>query len=204
MSCDHVEFDSFPPLFLPTVLPSHHLAPIIPLHIRIHTQDVLALESHKIINVKLLEYREAVRACAMRPIFGFKDTSQAAARYAAHAIMGKHANITGLIELHQTPPLSKDDYPCSPMQEPPPHSRSSELLLHHRHPTALNSSQGEYWWPLLGSEDLIVDADSERPDMIVTSDGMGYEDVGHFDYQYNEQYGASLEPPNDGSELVTW
>ncbi|KIK01510.1 hypothetical protein K443DRAFT_678279 [Laccaria amethystina LaAM-08-1] len=40
--------------------------------------------------------------------------------------------------------------------------------------------------------------------MIVTSDGMGYEDVGHFDYQYNEQYGASLEPPNDGSELVTW
>jgi hypothetical protein len=38
----------------------------------------------------------------------------------------------------------------------------------------------------LGSEDLIVDADSERPDMIVTSDGMGYEDVGHFNYQYNE------------------
>ncbi|EDR11391.1 uncharacterized protein LACBIDRAFT_313489 [Laccaria bicolor S238N-H82] len=41
--------------------------------------------------------------------------------------------------------------------------------------------------------------------MIVTSYGMGYEDsVGQFDHQYNEQYGASLEPPNDGSELVIW
>ncbi|KIK01511.1 hypothetical protein K443DRAFT_563654, partial [Laccaria amethystina LaAM-08-1] len=90
-----------PPLFLPTVLPSHHLAPIIPLHIRIHTQDVLALESHKIINVKLV-----------RHIHFSQDTSQAAARYAAHAIIGKHANITWLIELHQTPLLSKDDYPC--------------------------------------------------------------------------------------------
>jgi hypothetical protein len=35
-------------------------------------------------------------------------------------------------------------------------------------------------------EDLIADADCEQPDMIVTTDGMGYEDVGHFDHQYNE------------------
>ncbi|KIJ95889.1 hypothetical protein K443DRAFT_11068 [Laccaria amethystina LaAM-08-1] len=49
------------------------------------------------------------------------------------------------------------------------------------------SQEGEYWWPSSGLEDQIADAGCERPDMI-----------------YNEQYGASLEPPNDGSELVTW
>lgn len=66
------------------------------------------------------------------------------------------------------------------------------------------SQEGEYWWPSSGLEDQIADSGCERP-MIVTSDGMGYEDsVGQFDHQFNEQYGASLEPPNDGSELVTW
>ncbi|KIJ96429.1 hypothetical protein K443DRAFT_284472, partial [Laccaria amethystina LaAM-08-1] len=74
----------------PTVLPSHHLAPIISLHIRIHTQDVLDLESHKIINVKLV--------CR---IHFSQDTSQAPSQYAAHTIICKHADITGLIELHQ-------------------------------------------------------------------------------------------------------
>ncbi|EDR01644.1 uncharacterized protein LACBIDRAFT_333038 [Laccaria bicolor S238N-H82] len=32
----------------------------------------------------------------------------------------------------------------------------------------------------------------------------GRNSVGQYDHQYNEQYGVSLEPPNDGSELVTW
>jgi hypothetical protein len=49
------------------------------------------------------------------------------------------------------------------------------------------SQEGEYWWPSSGLEDQIADAGCERPDMIVTSDGMGYEDsVGQFDHQYNE------------------
>lgn len=49
------------------------------------------------------------------------------------------------------------------------------------------SQEGEYWWPSSGLEDQIADTGCERPDMTVTSDGMGYEDtVGQFDHQYNE------------------
>ena len=48
------------------------------------------------------------------------------------------------------------------------------------------SQEGEYWWPSSGLEDQIADSGCERL-MIVTSDGMGYEDsVGQFDHQYNE------------------
>jgi hypothetical protein len=87
------------------------------------------------------------------------------------------------------------------------------------------SQEGQYWWLSSGLEDLIADVDCEQPDMIVTTDGMGYEDVGHFDHQYNEVRHCAgllilltadlelhspsntvhfLKPPNDGSELVIW
>ncbi|KIJ89486.1 hypothetical protein K443DRAFT_16065 [Laccaria amethystina LaAM-08-1] len=63
----------------------------------------------------------------------------------------------------------------APLQEPPPH-------FCHRRPTALNSSHGRTKKRVsIGGCRQVWKTRS----LIVTSDGMGYEDLGHFD-QYNE------------------